>query len=355
MADDRYEWLDNDAAERLLRGDAVSAPDGDGARELQQLLDAAAAAAAGPAQSAELPGEAAAMAAFRRAQHGSGARPRRRVTAGRVPDSRTTRPGGVAERTRLARPFRRGFAVALAVCAIGGVAVAAGTGVLPTPFRGGGDPEPAASVSAAETPGTLESPPSGTETDGPASRLPSGSPGSGKSRRPETPAPGGSHGGSPPATTGPGRGNGGEDGSGQGDDGKNKPGKESRKRLILTLCREYESGKGGMDPLTRRRLERAAGGAEKVHAFCRKYLAGQGGGKGDDGLVGGAATGGQDDGGQNSGGQSGDEEDDEHPPATPSPTPTTPAPTPSTPATPAPSTTPAPTAGTPSTADTGQV
>ncbi|MFI9047753.1 hypothetical protein [Streptomyces sp. NPDC053427] len=344
MADDRYEWLDKDAAERLLRGDPVSAPDGDGARELQQLLDAAAAVAAGPAQHAELPGEAAAVAAFRRAQHGSGARPRRRVTAGQTPGVHTTRPGGVAERTRLARPLRRGFAVALAVCAIGGVAVAAGTGVLPTPFQGGG-PEPAATVSAAETPGTLESPAPGTETGGPATSSPSGTPGSATSRPDRSPAPGGPHGTKPPATAGPGKGKPKGDGKGNGE---TRPDEDRRRQFVLTLCRKYEAGKDGMDPRTRRRLERAAGGAEKVHAFCRRYLTG----KVDGGLVGGAATGGQT-GGETGGGQGGgDEDDDEHPAATPSPTPSTPAPTSSSPA---PSTTPGPTAATPSTANTGQV
>ncbi|MFG2135583.1 hypothetical protein [Streptomyces sp. NPDC048650] len=346
MADEPYDWLDKDAAERLLRGDPVGAPDGDGARRLQQLLDTAAAVGAGPAPSTELPGEAAAMAAFRRSQHASGIRPRRRVTADRIPTVHATRPGGTSERSRLARPFRRGFAVALAVCAIGGVAVAAGTGVLPPPFQGGGaDPEPAPSVSAAETPGTLASPDPGAETDGTASRRPSGSPGPESTRPGESPSPGAPHPTRPPGTTGPG------DSQGDGEqDGRRKRQPGDRKKFVLALCRAYESGKrGSMDPRTRRRLERAAGGPQKVHAFCRGYLADQTGGRSADGLLGGLT-----DGGQGDSGQGGDEDDDEHP--APPPSPTTPTAGGDAPASPAPSaSTPAPSASTPSTAVTGGV
>ncbi|MFE7465158.1 hypothetical protein ACFU6R_13810, partial [Streptomyces sp. NPDC057499] len=66
MADERYEWLDKDAAERLLRGepvDPVDGPSGTDAGRLAAALEAAARAAR-PATT-ELPGEAAALAAFR--------------------------------------------------------------------------------------------------------------------------------------------------------------------------------------------------------------------------------------------------------------------------------------------------
>ncbi|KIZ14475.1 hypothetical protein [Streptomyces natalensis] len=348
MADDPYDWLDKDAAEQLLRGDSVSATGGDGARELQQLLKAAAALGAGPAQGTELPGEAAAVAAFRRAQHGSGARPRRRAAAGQGP-TRTTRSGGLVERTRLARPFRRGFAVALAVCAISGVAVAAGTGVLPTPFQGGG-PEPAATVSAAETPSTFASRGPGTETDGATTSSPSGSPGSGNPS--DTPSPGASHGRGKPG--------GGKGGKGHGDDGGDLPAQDVRKKILLTLCLAYQ--RGDLDASAERRLTHTAGGADKVHAFCRPYLAGGGSGQGDndggtagdiagltDGGAGGGATGSEDSGGEGNG--QGGQGDNSHPHAslraatptgatTPAPTPTTGAPAPST---------------TPSAAATGQV
>ncbi|ARF57072.1 hypothetical protein [Streptomyces gilvosporeus] len=342
MADDPYDWLDKDAAEQLLRGDSVGATGGDGARELQQLLKAAAALGASPAQGTELPGEAAAVAAFRRAQHGSGARPRRRAAAGQGP-TRTTRSGGLAERTRLARPFRRGFAVALAVCAISGVAVAAGTGVLPSPFQGGG-PEPAATVSTSETPSTFTSRGPGSETDGATTSSPSGSPGSGNPA--ETPSPGDPHGRGKPG--------GGKGGKGHGDDGTGHSTQGGRKKLLLTLCLAYQRGE--LDASAQRRLVHTAGGAAKVHSFCRPYLTDGGGGQGDndggtggavagvsDGGAGGGATGGEDSGGGKDGnGQGGNGQGDNARPrasltattptgaTSPAPTPTTGVPTPST-------------------------
>ncbi|MFF4601947.1 hypothetical protein ACFY12_04195 [Streptomyces sp. NPDC001339] len=315
MADDRYNWLDKDAAEQLLRGEPVSARHGDGAHELEQLLEAAAATGTGPSGAAPLPGEEAAVAAFHRAAHrGAG------VTArGRAADSplTTLHTTGGAERPRFGRPFRRGIAVALAVCTIGGVAVAAGTGVLPAPFRGGGDaPEPGSSVSAAETPGTLGTYPPGAETGGTAAPTPGATHGGGTGAPAGTPAPG-----SPGATQGPGtgtpgdgKGRGGDhdddrDGDKSGDKGKDGDGGPGHrdndgKNPLLDLCRSYESGKRGeMARELLRHLESKAGGAEKVHGFCRAYLArhqnsggsddndgvgGNGGGSGASGASGGS-------------------------------------------------------------------
>ncbi|QHC25800.1 hypothetical protein [Streptomyces sp. GS7] len=339
MADhDRYSWLDKDAAERLLRGEPVSSRDGDGARELEQLLKAAAAVESGLPESAALPGEEAALAAFRQARHGAGAASRDAAAPGRLPTLRGERAAGAGERTRLARPFRRGFAVALAACAIGGIAVAAGTGVLPTPFRGG-EPEPGASVSAAESPSPLDGG-QPTQSGGETSRTPGGTPGDRTTTPGPTPTPGGSPGSSQsPAAPG----TGGILGGVLGDDGKDLPGGGDKKKLLLGLCTDYESGRrGDIDRDTLKRLESKAGGPDKVHAFCRQYLAqGQsGGGSGDnDGLGGGGGrsgggqNGGGGGGGQNSGGGGGDEEGDSSPSASPSVTapsaPTTPAPTPS--------------------------
>ncbi|WP_043265769.1 hypothetical protein [Streptomyces sp. CT34] len=356
MADDRYSWLDKDAAERLLRGEPVSSRDGDGARELEQLLKAAAAVGSGLPESAAAPGEEAALAAFRRAGHGSGVGLRDADAPGRLPALRRTRSAGAGERPRLARPFRRGFAVALAVCAIGGIAVAAGTGVLPTPFRGG-EPEPGASVSAAESPSPLDGG-QPTPTGGETSRTPGSTPG-GRSTAPgPTPTPGGSPGGSrSPAAPGAGGGLlGGAIGALDGD-GKNVPGGDnSRNKLLLPLCTAYESGKrGDIDRDTLKRLESKAGGPDKVHAFCRQYLAqsqngggsgdndgaGGGGGQNGGGRNGGGQNGAGGGGGQNSGGGGGDEEGDSSrslspslsPSGTPSvtapPAATTPAPAPS--------------------------
>ncbi|WP_405840983.1 hypothetical protein OG528_23225 [Streptomyces platensis] len=326
MADDRYNWLDKDTAERLLRGEQVSARHGDDAGELEQLLKAAAAVGAKTPGTTELPGEEAAVAAFRQAAR-RGAH--HRAAAEPLPSSRTARATGSVERTRLGRPFRRGFAVALAACAIGGVAVGAGTGVLPSPFRGA-EPDPASSVSAAKSPGPLDTRQPGAQTDGTTGHTPDPTPG-GKSTGPtDTPAPGSSSG----ATKQPGRGT---PGGGTGRDERpghkstGLPGSGDRKNVLLAVCQAYESGKrDGMDRDTLRRLERKAGGADKVHLFCRTYLARyqDGGSSGsDDGFGGGTGGTGQ------SGGSGGDEDDDAHPSQTPGSTPgsgtSTPAPAPS--------------------------
>ncbi|MFG2290097.1 hypothetical protein ACGFOU_28975 [Streptomyces sp. NPDC048595] len=312
MADDRYNWLDKDAAEHLLRGEPVGARHGDGAHELEQLLQAAAAIGAKTSGTAPLPGEEAAVTAFRQA---AGAGSRGRGAAGRTA-VRGARATGAAERPWVVRPFRRGFVVALAACAIGGVAVAAGTGVLHSPFRGSDDPEPASTVSSAETPGPFDTREPGAQTDGTTERTPDPSSG-GKTAGPDgDPTPGSSHG----ATPGPGKGTPGGHGRKPGDDGNGGSGNGGKKKLLLSLCRDYESGQNRqMDRETVQRLESKAGGPEKVHAFCRAYLDRyqSGGGSGDnDGLGGGSASG-------------GDEDDDHHPSQSPV---TTPAPGASTPA-----------------------
>ncbi|SHM36283.1 hypothetical protein [Streptomyces yunnanensis] len=333
MADDRYSWLDKDAAERLLRGEPAGSQVGDGARELEQLLKAAAAAGSGLPETAAVPGEEAALAAFRQARPGGpGAR------GATAPGMRSTRTHHVVERTGLARPFRRGFAVALAVCAIGGIAVAAGTGVLPTPFRGG-EPRPGASVSAAESPSIFgsEEP---AATTGETGRIPATPPGGQSTVPGPTPTPDSSHGTAPaPGGRTPGAGTSGNDGQPlpDGGDGQNK-----KRKLLQALCKDYEAGKrGDMDRDTLRRLEATAGGAEKVHAFCRQYLSDggqQGGGSGDNDGGGGGRGGGDGENGGNGGGHngggSGDEEGDSSPSAAPTPSAppasSTPAPPPGT-------------------------
>lgn len=315
MADDRYNWLDKDAAERLLRGERVDARHGDGARELEQLLQAAAAVGAKAPETAELPGEEAAVAAFRRtAGRGAAAHSRSYVADEAFPAGRGA---AVAERTRLGRPVRRGFAVALAACAIGGVAVAAGTGVLPTPFRGG-EPQPASSVSAAESPGPLDTPEPGAQTDGTTESTPDPTP-HGKTAGPgDTPTPSRPGHPTPPGGSSPGPGH-------QGDGGTSaNPGHGDKKNLLLELCRSYASGKrDGMDRDALHRLEQKAGGAERVLAFCRAYLAryqhpgSSGGGSGLGGTT-----------GSHSGLTGGDEDDEGHPSRSPGATPSAGASTP---------------------------
>ncbi|MYS11380.1 hypothetical protein GTW71_34265, partial [Streptomyces sp. SID6041] len=70
MADERYQWLDQETAERLLRGEPVDADDDracSGAKRLAEALDEARTPATPPAARTDLPGEAAALAAFRAA------------------------------------------------------------------------------------------------------------------------------------------------------------------------------------------------------------------------------------------------------------------------------------------------
>ncbi|MFD4030361.1 hypothetical protein ACFWVP_07425 [Streptomyces sp. NPDC058637] len=162
MADEQDEWLDADAAETLLRGESVEPVDDHSRAEARQL-EAALREVRAPGPSAvELPGEATALAAFREA---SVARTKKNATApssgpaGQQDTLHTVRIGAVrapsSRRPRWTRPVRYGLAVSLAGFALGGVAVAAGTGMLPAPFGGQGSSEPASSVSVAASPEEL--------------------------------------------------------------------------------------------------------------------------------------------------------------------------------------------------------
>ncbi|WP_328873415.1 hypothetical protein OHT76_26895 [Streptomyces sp. NBC_00287] len=157
MADEQYRWLDPKTAERLLSGEpleAVDAADREQAERLAKTLEAL--TVEPPPISAELPGEDAALAAFRAARTERADAPatlghRSRPHSSDAGLVRLGTPPRGDRRPRWVRPVRLGLAAALAVGMVGGVAVAAGTGVLPTPFDGG-EPEPAASVSAAVPP-----------------------------------------------------------------------------------------------------------------------------------------------------------------------------------------------------------
>ncbi|MFH8406781.1 hypothetical protein ACH4FX_18585 [Streptomyces sp. NPDC018019] len=334
MADDRYDWLDEEAAERLLRGEPAGSPDGVGAAELTALLNAAAAAGRSPAPDRALPGEEAAVAAFRQARGDASASAAAPAGSPATPDVgtvRASRGAGPAARPRFGRPLRRGFMVALAGCALGGVAVAAGVGVLPTPFHGGTGPGPATSVSAAETPGPLASGGTDTTTGGtsPVPDTGTDSPGplatdTGDDGGTRSPSPGRTGQDTPrPEDTG-----GTGDGRGRPDDPERKPDAKEKRRLGSSFCRAYVSGKGsGLGQDTLRRLERAAGGPGKVYAFCRQFLSH---GKGDGNYEGGRYDGGDKGGhgrgehgqggrgpGHGNGGKGNDEDDDRHRPGPP--------------------------------------
>ncbi|WHM37020.1 hypothetical protein [Streptomyces sp. BPTC-684] len=293
MADERHEWLDEDAAERLLRGESV-VPADDRAREQAERLSAVLRALAGPdvrqtmdvTAARELPGEAAALAAFRgaRAEAGvpSGARADTVVRVGRAP--RGTRA------PRRLRPVRFGLAAALAGCALGGVAVAAGTGVLPG--LGTADPEPVSSVSAAATPAPIASDSPSARTGAPVtprSPAPGRTP-SGEATTPGTATPGSA--GTPRTTPDPAATTEGP----KGDWASKK----------VEYCRDFRSGR--LDQNRRQRLEIAALGAARVKQFCDAVIEeadrggkGGSGGTGDSGGKGGSG----DDKGDGHGGRGG--------------------------------------------------
>ncbi|WNI22890.1 hypothetical protein [Streptomyces sp. ITFR-16] len=335
MADEQYEWLDKDAAEKLLRREPVDPADGRTRQEAERLaaaLDEAARSAL-PA-TRELPGEAAALAAFRAVP-----RPASRTAAARsvvaADDSAEAEvlapvhigraasgagPAGSrgARPIRWSRPLRFGLVASLACCAIGGVAVAAGSGMLPGPF-GRHTPAPATSVSAAASPQELGS---GLTTDDETSAPPPGAPDPG-TPSPNAPDPGATTGAETerPGPTGPTgqsgrtdgeRGSTGEDRSGgattgpadgtgdkggedrSGDGGDNGSGAWYAK--TLKACRDYRDGK--LDDDRRRRLEALAKGARNLDRFCDRILGtdddrggDEQGGEGNSGPGGGDASG----------------------------------------------------------------
>ncbi|GKQ40936.1 hypothetical protein [Streptomyces sp. A012304] len=186
-------------------------------------------------------GEAGAAAAFRAARAAE-------ASGRQVEDAGLVRIGGRGSRARRSgwsRPARLGTAAALAVGMVGGVAVAAGTGVLPTPFDTA-EPGPAASVSATPTPGPnrpLVSP------------SPKATPGAGK----ETGAPGAVSGSPAP------------DADGTGDDPAARDRDRSWPSGIPSACRDVRDGKV-LDATRRRTLEGAAGGPARVPAYCAGVL-----------------------------------------------------------------------------------
>ncbi|MEV7853523.1 hypothetical protein [Streptomyces sp. NPDC088183] len=315
MADEQYEWLDKGAAEKLLRGEPVDPVGGHSCTDAERLAAAldAAARSARPA-TGELPGEAAALAAFRTATRSAHVRTRTnarargaaeqaggpagvevlepvRIGAVSVPHAPAPSAGPGRFRTaRWSRPVRFGLVASLAGCALGGVAVAAGTGMLPGPF-GERAPVPATSVSAAATPEELGS--GFTEEENPQPP-PSATPGAGTSSPPARPAtppgdpdPGGSgrtkkHGGGSDRKPG-GSASGSATGSADGTRNGNLPGNSGATgsgawyAKALKACRAYRDGK--LDDTSRRRLEALAKGARNLDRFCDRVIARSGNGQ----------------------------------------------------------------------------
>ncbi|MEV5200859.1 hypothetical protein [Streptomyces sp. NPDC053720] len=298
MADERYEWLDKDAAERLLRGEPVDPVGGRSCTDAERLVAAldAAARATRPA-TAELPGEAAALTAFRTAGRSARAGTRANAegrsagaealgpvrigaaTGGSVPYVTASAATGRTRSARWSRPVRFGLVASLAGCALGGVAVAAGTGMLPGPF-GRNTPLPAASVSAEATPEELGS---GLTTDETAQPPPSPSPKERTSKPPagpSTPAEGRDHDRSG-RTTEPGGGDKRKPGGAStGSPGGTRSDKQTESpwneasgdwyAKALQACRDYRDGK--LSEKRRHKLEALANGARNLDRFCDRVI-----------------------------------------------------------------------------------
>ncbi|WP_395572160.1 hypothetical protein [Streptomyces sp. BK79] len=284
MADEQDRWLDRETAEILLRGESLEAVD-PAVRDRARRLAGALGALSGPPvpTSEELPGEAAALAAFRtaRAERPDGAA-RASAVSGPGRAGTPAPPAGAglvrigprgddARRPRWSRPLRLGLAAALTVGMVGGVAVAAGTGVLPTPFEGA-RPEPAATVSA---PSPDRPPASPTPLDGARGGTVPGGPTTGAPER------GGARGDAEGGTA-PDRGRGHDSGSDSDSGARSDSDADGRAtggpggsggshRTLAASCRDVRAGKQ-LDAGRLRALKEAAGGAGRVGTYCRDLL-----------------------------------------------------------------------------------
>ncbi|OKK20893.1 hypothetical protein AMK16_10845 [Streptomyces sp. CB00455] len=313
MADERDRWLDAAAADRLLSGGPVD-PVGPAAgprarREALRLRDALDALARVPSAEGESPGEAAAVAAFRAARAAAGtSAASAAASAPAVPSSGLRFRAGepfvglgrpAAARVpapRRVRPVRFALAAALASVAVGGIAAAAGAGLLDRPARDVAGPGPAMSVSADgdPTPGGDAGGPSTLSPqlrptplrDGAAPAATAGTaqpPGS--LQGPATPGAGTAYG--PHASAGPGKDaqgnkNGGKTGGKGGGDsasdsfgGPDAGGRDrdrENQRRAVDLCDDYRAGHLNDD--RRQRLSRLARGLARIPFYCEALLDG---------------------------------------------------------------------------------
>ncbi|MEU5977138.1 hypothetical protein [Streptomyces sp. NPDC047315] len=249
MADERYEWLDQDTAERLLRGEPVEALDEPARTEavrLDRALRAAVPVAPSSGQpaepSGELPGEAAALAAFRAARTPPGAKEDGGLGVVHI----GTAPRSRRRRTRLSSPFRFGVVAAVAGFAFGGVAVASGGDLLPSPF--GNASSSGGNVTAGATSDSLVDRSSDKH---------SGSP-SGAPHR-------------PPGTTGAQSGAPTSPGDGLSADGKRTDRAAELHLKVLNACSRHRAGT--IDAKGRKLLAATAKGRDRVDAYCAARLA----------------------------------------------------------------------------------
>ncbi|MFE5485317.1 hypothetical protein [Streptomyces sp. NPDC056527] len=288
MADERYQWLDQEASERLLRGEPVDAVDDHAREQAERLAEALASARFVPLAvpvDAELPGEEAALAAFRKATAERSLATSPSLFAPGAAELGGVRLGRAPAARQWGRSLRYGLAAAVAAVAVGGVAVASGTGMLP--FDDRDRPPPAGSVSAVEIPEPVAS---GSPDEGFGTGMPS-APSTGGDR-----TPGASPSLSPPPAT-PGSG-----GDGGDDDATPKPGKttdpadrdrDGLSAKIVKACQDFRAGR--LDDSSQRRLTDSVRKGETLRRYCDRVLAGGGtsgftrepstdssGGRGDD-------------------------------------------------------------------------
>lgn len=309
-AEDRFGWLDDEAAEDLLRGDLVddaSSTLSADAEELTKVLEGLAVGHQPRECAKELPGEAAALAAFR------ASRSQKCPGEGREP--RTGRSGRVSRAMRgSGAPLRAGLVMTLAGFALGGVAVAATNGMLPTPFDEGPAPAPETSEVRGSQPDSRERPDRAPDSAGGGSAA-----GSDQGTFSDPSAPTDRYGVHSPDTRDVAGADEGSDGDwGAGDETTDKPttwphnapsgnGRESEKpsnpskpggkwppfldpekpgvpdrTVVIALCQAYEGDR--IESGKRKQLERVAGGPERVTSYCQEHGSPDGdGGDADDG------------------------------------------------------------------------
>lgn len=315
MADERDRWLDKAAADRLLRGEPAVPGAEHHARARAERLRAAldALAEPPPAAGGELPGEAAALAAFRAAR---GTAPRAEVAAevfasgetvvdlsppgaGRGAGSGFGHGPGVssgsashsASGSRRHRPVRFALAAAVASVAVGGLAAAAGAGLLDRDTHENAGGIPTVSVSAGDSPAAAGGPAPTLVPQPRSPRTPdSGTPGAtpnpddstlgAQGRTPTAPGAGGGTGTGGGSATGP-TANGSTPGKDTrdrfaegGTDGADKD-RESRTR-VAEMCRDFRAGR--LDNDRRDKLVRLAKGLLRIPHYCQTILDGTTGG-----------------------------------------------------------------------------
>ncbi|WP_327304986.1 hypothetical protein OG730_16595 [Streptomyces sp. NBC_01298] len=317
MADERDRWLDEAAADALLRGEQAVPGAEHHVRVRAERLRAALDALAEPPPPAEpgglpgeLRGEAAAVAAF--SARGSVLRA---VAQTRAPDTAlfgsadtvvelgapSAAPCGPAGRgPRRGRPVRFALAAAVASVAVGGLAAAAGTGLLDRPARHTAGELPAVSVTAGSSPAALSDGGYAPPLAPSRTTAPRGEPRGG------IPSPGGTPGGEGRTATGPGgtagvAGDTGSEPSPAGSAG-DKGGRGDRSRQggadgattettggsdregrtgAVELCRDFRAGR--LDDARREKLVRLAKGLLRVPRYCQVVLGlATGGGSGGD-------------------------------------------------------------------------